>query len=316
MANGINRIFPNILEQTRAWDLSETKCDNTWVTQAAGCCTAVLYVAVLFRIRLRVHQRRHTAGPYGSAFSCLWLCALHQSPPRPSKGLAQSAEARCSALGGGASAQSGTARLFLRGAIIVHLQRTRTTEASLIVELPTRRTTEARVQPMATSAIEVGNEPAVEMPKTDPEGKMSMDLPDLSDDAEEEIVVFWLTKRVVRWDPASELRTASRARRICARPGCARPTAMLAYPAGRADTALPARVGCRPLLQGPVLLPSVLPTMERRLRAQPVRSPWFKPKYEVVVLRGLGVDLLYEDKLVSTEDTTDENKDQVLLLFF
>ncbi|KAJ1634154.1 hypothetical protein T492DRAFT_903606, partial [Pavlovales sp. CCMP2436] len=36
---------------------------------------------------------------------------------------------------------------------------------------------------------------------------------------------------------------------------CTRPLTLLEYPAGRADTALPARVGCRPLLQGPVLLP-------------------------------------------------------------
>ncbi|KAJ1641345.1 hypothetical protein T492DRAFT_897601 [Pavlovales sp. CCMP2436] len=38
---------------------------------------------------------------------------LHQSPPRPSKGLAQSAEARFTALGGGASAQSAAARTLL-----------------------------------------------------------------------------------------------------------------------------------------------------------------------------------------------------------
>mmetsp|Transcript_19220 Transcript_19220/g.48938 ORF Transcript_19220/g.48938 Transcript_19220/m.48938 type:complete len:200 (+) Transcript_19220:156-755(+) len=126
---------------------------------------------------------------------------------------------------------------------------------------------------MATSATELGNEPAVEMPKTDSEAKLPRDFPDLADDAEEEIVVGWLTKRVVRAP-------------------CCFLWAILAFVI---------------FITLAVVAVEVAPA---RGFLDVFAVPWFNPKYEVVVLRGLGVDLLYEDKLVSTEDTTDENKDQ------
>jgi len=126
---------------------------------------------------------------------------------------------------------------------------------------------------MATSATELGNEPAVEMPKTDSEAKLPRDFPDLADDAEEEIVVGWLTKRVVRAP-------------------CCFLWAILAFVI---------------FITLAVVAVEVAPA---RGFLDVFAVPWFNPKYEVVVLRGLGVDLLYEDKLVSTEDTTDEDKDQ------